>query len=148
MFKLGHKGFTLVEILILIAIIALLAAIAMPTLLKTRNDASALNNLKAIAEALERYAVDNNGRYPVTANLTKLATHKFATEAPVYIDAGKLITPQFGHTLQFAGGAKGYQLAANASNAQVTGNKDYRISTGAVLEKQGASEDDYVVTAP
>ena len=49
--KLGRKGFTLVEIMIVVAIIALLAAIAIPNLLRARhnaNESAALAPLKTL----------------------------------------------------------------------------------------------------
>jgi prepilin-type N-terminal cleavage/methylation domain-containing protein len=57
------RGFTLVEILIVVLIIGLLLAIAMPTFVRARNNASTktcVGNLKQIAGAKERWAMDNN----------------------------------------------------------------------------------------
>jgi len=54
-----RKGFTLVEIMIVVAIIALLAAIAIPNLLRARlnaNDAAAKASLQALVTAIESYA--------------------------------------------------------------------------------------------
>lgn len=57
------RAFTLVEIMIVVAIIALLAAIAVPSLLRAykRSQASAvLNDLRMIDAAVEQFAVENN----------------------------------------------------------------------------------------
>lgn len=64
-----HKkhGFTLVEILIAIAIIAILSAIMVPNYSKSRSNAnfvSCKQNLRNIAAALETYATDHDGVYP------------------------------------------------------------------------------------
>ena len=64
MFKpLARKrtGFTLVEIMIVVAIIALLAAIAVPGFLRARKRAQAskiLNDLRLIDSAVDQYAIE------------------------------------------------------------------------------------------
>ena len=62
----SQSGFTLIELMIVIAIIAILAAILIPNFLHARSEAQTSGcegNEKQIATALEEYAVDNNGKY-------------------------------------------------------------------------------------
>jgi len=62
-----QKAFTLIELMIVIAIIAILAAILIPNFLHARSEsqtAACEGNEKQIATALEEYAVDNSGQYP------------------------------------------------------------------------------------
>ena len=58
---LGRKGFTLVEIMIVVAIIGLLAAIAIPNFMRAREKAqqnACIANLKQIDGAITLYALD------------------------------------------------------------------------------------------
>ena len=59
----SHKGFTLVEIMIVVAIIALLATIAVPGFLRARKRSQAsriLNDLRMIDSAVDQYAIETN----------------------------------------------------------------------------------------
>tara|TARA_R110002072_G_scaffold43974_3_gene123317 strand:+ start:207 stop:710 length:504 start_codon:yes stop_codon:yes gene_type:complete len=85
------KAFTLIELMIVIAIIAIIAAIAIPNLLSARkngNEAAAIGGLKAIANAQTLFRegdkdTDNTLQY--AANLTNL-TDLGATNAEDLID--------------------------------------------------------------
>ena len=60
--RLNKKGFTLVEIMIVVAIIGLLAAIAIPNFMRARATALAnarTANLKQIESAIQVWAIDN-----------------------------------------------------------------------------------------
>jgi prepilin-type N-terminal cleavage/methylation domain-containing protein len=66
-------GFTLVEIMIVVAIIALLAAIAVPGFLRARKRSQAsriLNDLRMIDSAVDQYAIETNRKTGDTVNTT------------------------------------------------------------------------------
>lgn len=68
--KPGH-GFTLVEMLVVIGIIAVLAAILFPVYNSARakaRETSCLSNLKQIGTAVEAYAQDTGGFLPLANN--------------------------------------------------------------------------------
>jgi prepilin-type N-terminal cleavage/methylation domain-containing protein len=90
-----HAGFTLVEIMIVVAIIALLAAIAVPGFLRARKRAQAskiLNDLRMIDGAVDQYAIET-GRKSGDAvgvqdwtNYLKKDTHLYATGQDLFGD--------------------------------------------------------------
>ena len=78
--KLNTKrgGFTLVEIMIVVAIIALLAAIAVPNFLRSRKRAQAtqvLQDLRMIDAAVDQYAIEFNQRGGTTLTWTNLSLY-------------------------------------------------------------------------
>jgi len=73
--KLNQRrgGFTLVEIMIVVAIIALLAAIAVPGFLRARKRSQAsriINDLRLIDSAVDQYAIETNKTSGSTVNVS------------------------------------------------------------------------------
>jgi len=71
----NKSGFTLVEIMIVVAIIGLLAAIAIPNFVKARTTSqqnACINNLRQLDGAVQQYALENklsSGSSWATSNL-------------------------------------------------------------------------------
>jgi len=73
----NEQGFSLVELLIVVAIIAIIAAIAIPSLLTSRqaaNEASATQGCRTIGSAEIAFAATNNQQY---TNVTALVSGNF-----------------------------------------------------------------------
>jgi prepilin-type N-terminal cleavage/methylation domain-containing protein len=90
------KGFTLVEIMIVVAIIALLAAIAVPGFLRARKRSQAsriINDLRLIDSAVDQYAIETNktSGAPVAVtdwtNYLKKGTNLYVTGLDILGDA-------------------------------------------------------------
>lgn len=84
----GEQGFTLIELLVVILIIAILAAVAIPTFLNQRGkayDSNAQSMVKDMQTAEETFATNNNGTY--TTLLSDL------TSIDPSIVAGNGVTP-------------------------------------------------------
>ncbi len=74
----NRGGFTLVEIMIVVAIIALLAAIAVPNFLRARKRSQAtriLEDLRMVDSAIDQYAIETNKTSGAAANWTDIANY-------------------------------------------------------------------------
>lgn len=125
------RGFTLVEIMIVVAIIALLAAIAIPGLLRMRvnaNETNAQATLRTISTAAEAYAAANSGNYPEDIGILVNAT-------PKYLNEDYTLTTRQGYNVTCADSdwtAAGYSCSANPMSNS-TGTRTFNISTGGVF---------------
>ena len=93
--KKRQSGFTLIQLLIVIAIIGILAAIAIPNLLNAvqrGKQKRTMSDMRALAMAVEAYAVDNNA-YPaascsagvIMSTGNQLNTSSFTNLTPTYV---------------------------------------------------------------
>jgi len=123
------QGFTLVEIMIVVAIIALLAAIATPNLLRARmssNDALAKATLRAISTAAESFGTSNNGLYPLDMN-------SLTTPQPPYLNTNYVGGAIAGYVYTDTMTSSGYSIVATPVSVGSTGSAKETITTGGVL---------------
>jgi prepilin-type N-terminal cleavage/methylation domain-containing protein len=126
------KSFTLVEIMIVVVIIALLSAVAIPGLLRARivaRGTAAKANLKAISTAIESFVATNDGVYPTDeGNLTNPASGPKYLSKP-FCNSG---TAMNGYVYTCIWG-EGYTVNARPTSCDITGVESYNITIGGVL---------------
>ena len=131
-------GFTLVEIMIVVAIVVLLATIAIPNLLRARlsaNEAAAVASLKTISWAAQTYRTSNPG-YP--DNLSELST-----SAPQYVDAVLGSGLKQGYNFTLTGEANSFNVTAYPMTPNVTGVRSFFVDTSGVIRSSsnGTADD-------
>jgi prepilin-type N-terminal cleavage/methylation domain-containing protein len=138
-----QKGFSLIELLIVVAIILIIAAIAIPNLLRARiaaNESSAVASIRTINTAEISY----NSAYPTVgfAALTSLAgttcTPPVSTSACL-IDTTLAGGTKSGYSFNAVASAGGYAAWANPLTANQTGNRSFCSIADAVVRSSPTS---------
>ncbi|MGC1787040.1 MAG: prepilin-type N-terminal cleavage/methylation domain-containing protein [Terriglobales bacterium] len=142
------KGFSLIELLIVVAIILIIAAIAIPNLLRARiaaNESSAVASLRTLNTAQISY----DSSYPTVGFATTLASLSGTSCAPpgstaaCYIDSTLASGTKSGYTFQLVGTTgtpnATYQFIASPLNANQTGVRYFCSFADAVIRFSATS---------
>lgn len=149
--KNSQKGFSLIELLIVVAIILIIAAIAIPNLLRSRmaaNEASAVGSLRTLNTASVQYSTTYGTGFPVA--IGNLGPANPATSAAAdLIDSVLASGTKSGYVFVLAGvaGTGGtidtYTITAIPSTVGTTGQRSFFTDQSGVIraDTTGATPD-------
>jgi type IV pilus assembly protein PilA len=152
-----QKGFSLIELLIVVAIILIIAAIAIPNLLRAKiaaNEASAVDSMRAINTSCVQYSTTYNIGYP--AALANLAPAASATSTSAdLIDPILASGVKSGYTFSYtAGAADGsgsvnvYTLTAIPNVVGTTGQRMFFTDQSSVIRADSSGAGASVNSTP
>lgn len=128
------KNFTLIEIMVAIAIVALLATLTITNVLRTRinsNETLAISNLRTIYAAVQQYYMSNNS-YP--DSLIQLAT---PNANPGYIDAVLASGSRAGYDFEYIpdNAEEAFSVTASPKNVGKTGVRYFYVDEKGVIRQ-------------
>src|SRR5712692_10117767 len=138
-----QKGFSLIELLIVVAIILIIAAISIPNLLHAKmsaNEASAVGSLRALTTACMAYDMPYGGYPPALSNLGP--GNPATSAAADLIDSGLASGTKSGYKFTYAAGAKD----ANGNVLSYTVNGD-PVTVGTTGQRQFFTDQSGVIRA-
>lgn len=130
---LKRKGFTLVEVLLVIVIIAILAAIVIVAINPARQISQANNtqrssDVKAVLDAVHEYAIDNRGALPTAITTTATVVGSGVGQIDICSDLVTTYMAEMPYDPTATGAAytscssynTGYTIMKSASDSRVT----------------------------
>ena len=130
-----EHGFTLIELMIVVAIIAIIAAIAIPSLLNARkagNEASAISSLRTLTTVNEQYRT----RFSEYGNALS------DIENAGYIDSVLGAGTKSGYTFVYNGGINTWNVAADPVTGGTTGDRFFFVDQTGVIRSDTAGTAD------
>lgn len=136
------RGFTLVEIMIVVAIIVLLAAISIPGLLRSRmnaNEAAAIASVKTISWATTTYRAGNPA-FPTDLSV-------LVNVSPAYVDGVLGSGTKQGYGFVLSSSADTFNLSASPLEPNVTGVRSFFVDESGVIRASSLGTADATSTA-
>jgi type IV pilus assembly protein PilA len=142
--RMNEKGFSLIELLVVVAIILIIASIAIPNLMRSKmatNEASAVSSLRTLNTASVTYST-NYGVYPAAlASLGPMVGTSPSSATADLIDSVLAGGIKAGYTISYTPGASNgsYSITAAPTTPGVTGQRYFYTDQSGVIRADPTS---------
>jgi prepilin-type N-terminal cleavage/methylation domain-containing protein len=139
-----QKGFSLIELLIVVAIILIIAAIAIPNLLRSKmaaNEASAVGSLRTINTSSVAYSTTYGNYPPALTNLGPASGGTATSTTADLIDSVLAGGTKSGYVFSYTAGTnnQSYTVTAGPVTQNVTGQRYFYTDQSGVIRADTAT---------